>query len=102
MVRMTGQVPWELLRSSNGFIPSLLSTNLTFLASAPNSFVNLASKRFHCLPLVGCHNLPSSFMRSSYAYHDISLASTWFPNIARRRSITDRYHTDRARIFLCM
>jgi hypothetical protein len=46
MVRMTGQVLCELLRSPNRFIPSVLSTNLTFLASLPN-LGNLALKRLH-------------------------------------------------------
>ena len=102
MVRMTGHVLWELLRSPNGFIPSVLSANLTFLASSPNSFGNLASNRFHCLPSEGCRNLPSSFIRSADACHDISWASSGFPNSARRRSITGRYHTESAGLFLCM
>jgi hypothetical protein len=34
------------------------------------------------------------------ACHDISLASSGFPNTARRRSIMGRYHIDRAGIFL--
>jgi hypothetical protein len=98
MVRMTGQV---LLRSPNGFIPSVLSVNLTFHASLPNSG-NMALKSFHCLPLEGCRSLPSSFVRSPDACQDISLASSGFPNIARRRSTTGRYHIDSAGLFLYM
>jgi hypothetical protein len=37
MIRMTGQVLCELLRSPNGFILSVLSVNLTSRASLPNS-----------------------------------------------------------------
>jgi hypothetical protein len=37
MVRTTGQVLHVLLRSPNGFIPSVLSVNLMFLGSLPNS-----------------------------------------------------------------
>src|SRR5437016_14547490 len=36
MDRITGQVLCELLISPNGFIPSLLNTNLTFLGSSLN------------------------------------------------------------------
>src|SRR6266540_3997091 len=36
MDRTTGHVLCELLMSSNGFIPSVLNVNLTFLASSPN------------------------------------------------------------------
>src|SRR6266540_5269363 len=36
MDRITGQVLCELLMSPNGFIPSLLNANLTFLGSSPN------------------------------------------------------------------
>ena len=100
MVWMTSQVLWELLRSPNGFIPSVLSANLTFLASSPNSFAYFASNLFHRLPSEGCRSLPSPLMCSTDACHDISLASSGFPNSARRRSITGRYHTDRARLFL--
>ena len=99
MMRMTGKVLCEQLRSPNGFIPSVLSVNLTFLVSSPN-FWNLVLKRFHYLPSKGCRSLPSSFMRSSDACQDISLASLGFLNIARRQSITGRYHIDRTRLFL--
>src|SRR6266540_6160371 len=34
--RTTGQVLCELLMSLNGFIPSVLNANLTFLGSSPN------------------------------------------------------------------
>src|SRR5437868_14173801 len=36
MDRTTGQVLCELLMSPNGFIPSVLNANLTFLGSSPN------------------------------------------------------------------
>jgi hypothetical protein len=62
MVRMIGQVLCELLRSPNGFSPSVFSANLMFLASSPNNG-NLALKCFHYLPSKGCHSLPSSFVR---------------------------------------
>ena len=99
MVRMTGQVLWELLRSLNGFIPSVLGANLTFLASSPNS-ENLSLNLFRYLPSKGCRSLPSPLMCSADACHDISLASSGFPNSARRRSIMGRYHTNSAGIFL--
>jgi hypothetical protein len=83
MVRMTGQVLCELLRSPNGFILMVLSVNLTFLASSLNNG-NVALKHFHYLPLEGCRSLPSSFMRSSDACQDISFASLGFLNIAHR------------------
>jgi hypothetical protein len=102
MVRMTDQVLWELLRSPDGFIPSILIVNLTFLALSPNSFRNLALKHFHCVPSDGCRSLPSLFVCYVDACQDISLASSRFLNRARRRSITGRYQIDSARLFLCM
>jgi hypothetical protein len=66
MVRVTSQVLCELLRSPNGFIPSVLSVNLMFLALSPNSG-NLVLKRFHCLPSEGCRSLPLSFFHSADA-----------------------------------
>src|SRR5438876_704523 len=36
MDRTTGHVLCELLMSPNGFIPSVLNANLTFLSSSPN------------------------------------------------------------------
>ena len=52
-----GQVLCLLLTILKGFIPSVLSANLIFLASSPNSFGNLALKLFHCLPSEGCRSL---------------------------------------------
>ena len=99
MVRMTSQVLCVLLRSSNGFIPSGLSANLTFLTSSPNSFAYFALKLFHYLPSEGCRSFPSSLMRSADACQDISFASSRFPNRACRRSIIGKYRTDNAGLF---
>jgi hypothetical protein len=102
MVRMTGQVLCELLRSPNGFIPLVLSVNLTFLASSANYFENMAVNCFHCLLSEECRSLPLFFLHSTDACQDISWASSGFPNSARSQSIMGRYHTNSAGLFLYM
>ena len=78
-----------LLRSPNGFIPSVLKANLIFLGSFANSECS-ASKFFHCRASAGCRIL-SSFFLSSWC-HLINLALVRFENSRFRQSFTGRYH----------
>ncbi len=63
MVSSTGQVLCELLKSPNGFIPSVLKTNLTFLGSFTISGCS-ASKFFHCRASAGCRIISVVFRPS--------------------------------------
>jgi hypothetical protein len=58
IVRITGHVLCLLLLSANGFIPSVLSANLTFLGSSARSRW-LSLKSCHCFPSTG---FPSFFV----------------------------------------
>jgi hypothetical protein len=78
MVRITGHVLCLLLLSANGFIPSVLSANLTFLSSSAMSQW-LSLKPCHYFSSIGCRNV-SSFLCSSEACHLISLVSLGLAN----------------------
>jgi hypothetical protein len=90
MVRMTGLVLWELLRSLNGFGPSVLNVNLMFLASSLNSFRNLALKCFHAChqrSVTACH-------RPSCVLSMHARTSTWHPLGSRIEHVGDRSRAD--------
>jgi hypothetical protein len=98
MVRITGHVLCLLLISANGFIPSVLSANLTFLGSWTKSRW-LSLKSCHCFQSTGCRSFPS-FLCSSEACHHISLASSGLVNKHLNRSTRRRYHITKSGIFL--
>jgi hypothetical protein len=98
MVRITGHMLCLLLLSANGFIPSVLSVNLTFLGSSAKSRW-LSLKSCHCFPSAGCQSFPS-FLCSSEACQLISLASSGLASKHLNRSMTGRYHITKAGIFL--
>ncbi len=97
IVSRTGQVLYVLLRSPNGFIPSVLNANLTFLGSFANSKYS-ASTFFHYRASAECRILPSYFLPSWY--HLINSASSRLENSRFRRSLTGRYHITILGIFL--
>ena len=92
----TGHVLCVLLLSPNGFIPSMLNANRTFLFSSPKSSW-LASKVFHWRASDGCRSFPS-FFKGRSSCHVISLAVFGLENKSFRRSITGRYHITKAGI----
>ena len=87
--RVTGQVLWPLLISPKGFMPSVLKSNLMFLASKSNLGYVL-SIFLHCDPSAGCLNI-ESFLRSSLCHH-INLALSLFLNRRFKCCIIGEYH----------
>jgi hypothetical protein len=73
IVKITGHVLWVLVLPLNGFIPSILNTNRSFL---------------------------SPFLRLSESYHRISSTSFWLVKKRLRRPTTARYHITMAGILL--
>jgi hypothetical protein len=85
MERIIGHVLRLLLLSANGFIPLVLSVNLTFLGSLAKSRW-LSLKSCHCFLSVGCRSFPS-FLCSSEACQLISLCHTRFWKVNRMRTM---------------
>ena len=73
MVKITRHVPWSLVLSLKGFMPSMLKPNRTFLGSALNSLC-LLSKHCHGVPSAGCAITSSTTLRPS-SHHVMSVAS---------------------------
>src|SRR5438128_5967467 len=99
MDRTTGQVLCELLMSPNGFIPSVLNANLTFLGSSPN-LGRIVSIFLHWLPSEGCQSISPIFFCACSKCQLISSESLRFENKRFKRAITGRYHMTIAGIFL--
>ena len=84
-----GQVLWPLLCSPKGFMPSVLKSNLIFLASFAN-VGNILSTFLHCDPSAGCLNILSCLCSS--LCHRINFAFVLFMNKCFRRGIKGKYH----------
>src|SRR6266540_3376159 len=63
MERTTGQVLCEVLMSPNGFTPSVLNANLTFLGSSPK-FEYMVPIFLHWLASEGCQSFSSALLRA--------------------------------------
>ena len=87
--RVTCQVPWLLLCSPKGFIPSVLKANLKFLASFANSGNSLLIA-LHCDPSAGCLNILST-LRSSLCHRN-NFAWSLFLNRRFKHGIIGAYH----------
>src|SRR6266508_1643199 len=98
MDRTTGQVLCELLMSPNGFIPSVLNANLTFLGSSPNLGL-IVSIFLHWLASEGCRSISSVFFCAYSKCQLISSESLGFEDKRFKRAITCRYHMTMAGFF---